>query len=267
MQDWSLHSDNTGGYFQCNRFVENQGQENANEVLDSDIWAEERGNAHAEALRSREKNRRMARFIHHFTRYQAHGQSYQMELKMSKDTLKRITDSLKLSREGKLVWLQGSNFPIPNPVLPRTTHTDEVDSSLLKEDASTEKADKEENVKSEKLVNHKESLHENIKNYFLSVDPSLEFLTNGFEELIKCRQFIQWSYPYAYFEFADSDDSDYNTSNRRNAWMRSRSNDHRVTFEFLQADLESTVETLSGPYRIILISDLSHTSSLYRCCC
>lgn len=23
MQDWSLHSQDTGGYFQCNRFVEN----------------------------------------------------------------------------------------------------------------------------------------------------------------------------------------------------------------------------------------------------
>jgi hypothetical protein len=70
MQDWSLHSDNTGGYFQCNRFTENSGNVNVgnSETDGEDIWAEERGNAHAEAMRMREKNKRMARFIHHFTR-------------------------------------------------------------------------------------------------------------------------------------------------------------------------------------------------------
>lgn len=32
---------------------------------------------------------------------------------------------------------------------------------------------------------------------------------------------------------------------RRNTWHRSRAHDHRTSFEFLQAELETTVETLS----------------------
>jgi hypothetical protein len=60
MQDWSLHSDSTGGYFQCNRFV--------SQSHEGDLWAEERGNAHAETLRLRDQAKIMARFIHYFTR-------------------------------------------------------------------------------------------------------------------------------------------------------------------------------------------------------
>ena len=33
------------------------------------LWAEERGNAHAETMRLREQGKRMARFIHYFTRF------------------------------------------------------------------------------------------------------------------------------------------------------------------------------------------------------
>ena len=29
MQDWTLHSDNTGGYFQCNKFVESTPNDNS----------------------------------------------------------------------------------------------------------------------------------------------------------------------------------------------------------------------------------------------
>jgi hypothetical protein len=62
MQDWSLHSDNTGGYFQCNRYRETpQGE--------GDVFAEEMGSAAAETMRLRNKGARMARFIHYFTRF------------------------------------------------------------------------------------------------------------------------------------------------------------------------------------------------------
>lgn len=67
MQDWSLHSDTTGGYFQCNRFQE--AARNSEGSGNGEIWTEDRGNAHAETMRLRERNRKMARFIHHFTRY------------------------------------------------------------------------------------------------------------------------------------------------------------------------------------------------------
>ena len=67
MQDWSLHSDNTGGYFQCNRYVSNMKIKDIPEGA-TEMWGEELGNAHAETMRLREKNKKMARFIHHFTR-------------------------------------------------------------------------------------------------------------------------------------------------------------------------------------------------------
>lgn len=144
MQDWSLHSDNTGGYFQCNRFVQNLKVKDLPEGGSAELWAEESGNAHAETLRLREKNKRMARFIHHFTRfalpystlmftfnycvahvmntffslirYQAHGESVQMEGRMFKETANRIRDGLLASLSGgSLKWLQG--YQAPNPLL------------------------------------------------------------------------------------------------------------------------------------------------------
>jgi hypothetical protein len=120
MQDWSLHSENTGGYFQCNRFQEaasgGGGGGGAGDGADGggDMWSDERGNAHAETLRMRQRNRTMARFIHHFTRFQAHGQSFQMESRMSKDTYKRIEDGLKQTAIGHLKWLPGT--VVPNPM-------------------------------------------------------------------------------------------------------------------------------------------------------
>lgn len=79
MQDWALHSDSTGGYFQCNRFVmtasnnnggsgSGDGSGTASEGGSISMWSEDRGNAHAETVRMRQRNKRMARFIHHFTR-------------------------------------------------------------------------------------------------------------------------------------------------------------------------------------------------------
>jgi hypothetical protein len=56
---------------------------------------------------------------------------------------------------------------------------------------------------------------------------------------------LQWSYPYAFFEFENDDHGDYSRSTpqqRRNRFGR----DHRSAFDLLQAELEAIVETLSG---------------------
>jgi hypothetical protein len=180
MQDWSLHSDSTGGYFQCNRFVENAKSKEGSDGLDQ-LRIEEGGNAHAETIRLREKNKRMARFIHHYTRfvycfsillyssifraalfymtlifycrYQAHGESVEMEGRMFKATSKRIEEGLQNSmNEGSVKWLQGHS--VPNP---------------LKHTAETEMGAQ-------------------------SLSPNLEFLNNGFEELLKCRKVILISF-------------------------------------------------------------------------
>lgn len=238
MQDWSLHSDNTGGYFQCNRFVEqssgggavngpSRSADGADPLMGrGDIWSEERGNAHAEAMRSRERNRRMARFIHHFTRYKAHGDSQAMEVRMHKETLRRIGEGLRACVDGQLKWLQGTL--VPNPVLSASAkqmNANAVPSTPLNRFAS------------QKIV---------AKDYQLPpCDPCIEFLHHGFEELHRCRSFLQFSYVYAYFEFMDNDDYDVATGRRRSFYARMRVDDHRSSFEMLQADLESTIEMLS----------------------
>jgi hypothetical protein len=81
MQDWSLHNSATGGFFQCNRFVaptdENGTVGGGSMILDDDdsrrIFSEEMGSAHYETIRMKNKAKKMARFIHHYTRYNAHG--------------------------------------------------------------------------------------------------------------------------------------------------------------------------------------------------
>lgn len=68
MQDWSLHSDVTGGYFQCNRYLQSSRAADKT-IAEDEAWDDSRGNAHVETLRLKEKKKKMARFIHHFTRY------------------------------------------------------------------------------------------------------------------------------------------------------------------------------------------------------
>jgi hypothetical protein len=131
MQDWTLHSDRTGGYFQCNRFVQAgvggagmggaDGGGAGGAEGEGDIWSEEKGNAHAETLRLRWRNQKMARFIHHFTRYQAHRESVGMEGRMYQATLLRIRGGLVACAEGTLHWLQGEVSPNP---MASHTHSD-----------------------------------------------------------------------------------------------------------------------------------------------
>lgn len=235
-----------------------------------------------------------------------------MEARMQKDTLKRVTDALKASREGKLVWLQGNATPIPvmspdnNPAavhsssglmekMPATTTnttTTATTEPVKGENALLSALENANNSNAAATANNEvkpEALRENIKNHFLATDRSLEFLTNGFEELIKCRKVLA-SFPQfpsvlshltifvAIFSFWNGPilvhilsskmlttmittpmagkvlllfvcyvpfNMTYIAFLRRNNWLRARYNDHRTTFEFLQADLESTVETLS----------------------
>eukprot|EP00981_Chlorochromonas_danica_P013636 scaffold6591_cov328-Ochromonas_danica.AAC.10 len=223
MQDWALHSDSTGGYFQCNRFMENNNSNDNNnnnsdisELVESQtLWAEERGNAHAEAMRSRERSRKMARFIHHFTRHKAHADSMAMERKMHKETLKRIGDGLLACQHGQLKWLQGDIVANPLDHMMTTSLSPSNgggnggsggDSGLLstplKDNVS--KGEEENRMKKHAVTN---------------CECCIEFLNEGFGELLLSRSFLQWSYPYSYFEFMDNDDLDY-SHDRRSRWVR-----------------------------------------------
>lgn len=248
MQDWSLHSDNTGGYFQCNRFTAEQppagGPEGEEGGASGALWAEEMGNAHAETLRMRERNRRMSRFIHHYTRFRAHGDSVGMEKQMRTAAESRILEGLKMAKRGEIQWLQGTN--VTNPLDEQNPNseenTDQTDNLIgLKNDgvksAGGEGLDEEVKGWTDRTV----------KRYSARSEKCLSFLYEGFDELLKCRNILQWSYPYAFFEFDGEEDKTLRgfAARRNNRGLRARLGDHRSSFELLQADLEGAVETLS----------------------
>jgi hypothetical protein len=129
MQDWSLHNSATGGFFQCNRFV--VASDTASGPADNDgefaAFVDEYGNAQAESLRRRRHAQKVARFIHHFTRFQAHGDSQRMEKKMHKDTIARIVTSLVKSAQGEIHWPLKD---IQNPLLSDSSY---ANPTLMKE--------------------------------------------------------------------------------------------------------------------------------------
>lgn len=119
MQDWTLHSNATGGFFQCNRFVSNNNNNGDNndandESLARMLATEMGGSAQMETLRMRNRGQKMARFIHHFTRFKAHGESVLMEAKMYQETVLRISSELQDAISEHSNWLQDELVPIPD---------------------------------------------------------------------------------------------------------------------------------------------------------
>lgn len=198
MQEWGLHSNQTGGYFQCNRFVGNEDEESSNnrQIHGND----EAGSAQMESIRNKNKGQRMARFIHHYSRFQAHGDSSSMENKMYKETTSRISDELNATKEGNITWLQGSSVVSPY-----------IEKKETKEIEIKEK-EIENNLKDIKIFSQvcvstptKEIKDIKDKNNLDEIY-LLDFLHNGFRELLKCRLALRGSFSYAFFEF-DSDNN------------------------------------------------------------
>ena len=103
MKPWSLHSNKTGGYFRCNRFDDDEedsvkqsaggiGRRRSGSDQDREVSTENRGKGSAseEAKRMAEDAQRTSRFIHHYTRFCAQGQSNEMEQQRKVKTLARI---------------------------------------------------------------------------------------------------------------------------------------------------------------------------------
>ena len=132
MQDWSLHSQNTGGYFQCNRFVANDKKTDdaGYDMGDEDEFGMgiygDVGSSRREDMLARRAGMRMERFLHHYTRFQSHDDSSMMEARMHMETMERLcrilmssldesegcgyspvnTNALKGVPHEKLCWLQ-----------------------------------------------------------------------------------------------------------------------------------------------------------------
>ena len=118
MEKWSLHSNDTGGYFQCNKFVSKDIDDENDNILGDDGQRPKgtrykEGSSAGEALRLQKQGQRMARFIHHFSRWSAHNESTEMEQGMKIETTNRIAENLRLTALGAIPWLQQNNIENP----------------------------------------------------------------------------------------------------------------------------------------------------------
>ena len=103
MKDWSLHSQASGGYFQCNRFKEELGDGKREGGFQA-------GSSQGESIRLAKSGQKMARFIHHYTRFNAHQDSLQKEVQMKVNTFGRIHRNLLKISTNELRWLHAKTI-------------------------------------------------------------------------------------------------------------------------------------------------------------
>mmetsp|Transcript_35230 Transcript_35230/g.85386 ORF Transcript_35230/g.85386 Transcript_35230/m.85386 type:complete len:1203 (+) Transcript_35230:195-3803(+) len=105
LKDWKLHGSATGGFFRCNIWNE-EGEGNNPDAADAAAAAaaeavvaangepgeddEGFGTAIYSARQQYRKRQDMNRFLHHYTRYEAHGQSARLERHMAQNATKRL---------------------------------------------------------------------------------------------------------------------------------------------------------------------------------
>ena len=84
--DWKLHNTETGGFFRCNRWIEDGGE------TDPDIKKiqETMGTAMYDTHRQVKRSKDMARFLHHYERWNGHLQSANLERKMAETACSRF---------------------------------------------------------------------------------------------------------------------------------------------------------------------------------
>ncbi|CAJ1959325.1 unnamed protein product [Cylindrotheca closterium] len=102
LRDWKLHGSATGGYFRCNIWKEEGEGDNpdaaaaaaAEAVVNANEGDAENDDGYGTAIYSARQQYRkrqdVNRFLHHYTRYEAHGQSARLERNMAQNATKRL---------------------------------------------------------------------------------------------------------------------------------------------------------------------------------
>jgi ankyrin repeat/IBR domain-containing protein 1 len=94
-KDWKLHGSATGGFFRCNIWKEEE-EGKSKETLPAEENAEDGendqgyGTAIHSAREGYRKKQDVNRFLHHYTRYEAHDQSAALERKMAETASTRL---------------------------------------------------------------------------------------------------------------------------------------------------------------------------------
>jgi len=99
LRDWKLHGSATGGFFRCNIWKEEGDVNNPEAAAASAANGGGEGNGEDDegygtaihsARQQYRKRQEMNRFLHHYTRYEAHGQSARLERNIAENATKRL---------------------------------------------------------------------------------------------------------------------------------------------------------------------------------
>lgn len=110
-QDWKLHNTETGGFFRCNRWQDDENHQfyaapPPPEERNRDITAVEASpndNHYGTALHSSQmawkKSKEMGRFLHHYRRWTAHRESAELERNMAQSVSQRMVPVVEAAIE------------------------------------------------------------------------------------------------------------------------------------------------------------------------
>ena len=110
-KDWKLHGTSTGGFFRCNIWQEEDPESGTHAELTTTTGDEEGANAADSsndegfgtaiyaAREAWRKKQEMNRFIHHYTRWEAHGHSSSLEAKMRDGVCARLAPVVEAATE------------------------------------------------------------------------------------------------------------------------------------------------------------------------
>ena len=120
---WKLHSSATGGFFRCNRWVEESEHKSYDEesppvestsapmfgsladLTDPRGMSSSYGTAEHETRTARKKSKEMSRFLHHYQRWHAHADSAALERQMAESVCTRLAPVVR-----EVLDLRGSEY-------------------------------------------------------------------------------------------------------------------------------------------------------------
>ena len=124
-KDWKLHNTATGGFFRCNRWQDEDNHDfyadkpdqmpppvsaadaaNDEVMNNPEVMAQTYGTAMHETRVAWKKAKEMKRFLHHYTRWNAHMESAALEKMMSENVCKRLEPVVDAAAE----FMCDSNF-------------------------------------------------------------------------------------------------------------------------------------------------------------
>lgn len=238
-QDWSTHTasvSTSGAPFYCNRFFAHNGRDNGGEDEEKDdhvslasASTSSKRNAAPPGMTSHgQKNQKLNKTIHHYSRFMTHFESRNLEFMVKLATIERIYEGLKACQEGNLKWLPGTSS-----INPLAEHNWEEDSySALRS------------------LDGKDVVA--LEDFYEKPEEVLEFLEMAFDELAKCRILLQWTYPFALVELEINQGKAMLASNSAGSQRNKApigsilTPELRNEFDGLQSSLEYCTESLSN---------------------